>query len=472
MSGVRFGQRSGRLQWWVAGAFLLTTAWTVRPLPAQTPLPSSIAVEPGTSPPPASAPDSGIVQTSCPGCATTADLPPMSAGDTRGGCGCGCGPCKGCGCIPGQPKCYCECCCDPQTPWGRFLAGVYNCICCPDPCYEPRWNALADNAFFQEAARPVTQMKLKWDSGFNFKDPDRAEFFWARERTNPNQLQPANCPRFGIGKGPTGIARSLDYEELTLYTEAAQGGFGLFFEVPYVHIDPETGAANAGLMPPTANKFQAGLPLPGVAGMANANLCPQSGFSDMVIGTKSMILDCDCIQITFQFKTWIPVGDFTKGLGTGHVSLEPSLIFGIPIDRDWYLQMQLAYWIPIGGDQQYESDVFHFHLALNRTLWCPCPGLKLIGTIEGNEWSVCYGSYTDPENLIIDPNAMVNGAANPNAGRPAPFAHTGAATIFSIGPGVRFVICDKIDFGVGTAFAVTGQHWAEELIRAEFRWRF
>ena len=35
---------------------------------------------------------------------------------------------------------------------GRFLNDVYNCICCPDPCYEPHWTALADSAFFVDAA--------------------------------------------------------------------------------------------------------------------------------------------------------------------------------------------------------------------------------------------------------------------------------------------------------------------------------
>jgi hypothetical protein len=44
--------------------------------------------------------------------------------------------------------------------------------------------------------------------------------------------------------------------------------------------------------------------------------------------------------------------------------------------------------------------------------------------------------------------------------------------MFSAGPGIRFVVCDKIDLGVGSAFSLTGDHWAEELVRAEFRWRF
>jgi len=42
----------------------------------------------------------------------------------------------------------------------------------------------------------------------------------------------------------------------------------------------------------------------------------------------------------------------------------------------------------------------------------------------------------------------------------------------SAGPGIRMFICDTIDLGVGTQFALTGTHWDEELVRAEFRWRF
>jgi hypothetical protein len=44
--------------------------------------------------------------------------------------------------------------------------------------------------------------------------------------------------------------------------------------------------------------------------------------------------------------------------------------------------------------------------------------------------------------------------------------------MFGAGPGLRFFVCDKSDIGVGTQFVVTQDHWADELVRAEFRWRF
>src|SRR4051812_31999031 len=97
-------------------------------------------------------------------------------------------------------------------------------------------------------------------------------------------------------------------------------------------------------------------------------------------------------------------------------------------------------------------------------LWSPCPGLKLVGTAELNHWIVCEGAYTEPNFLIVPPP--------PNRQMLTPVAQPGGASILSMGPGIRFVVCDKIDIGVGTAFAVTGDHWAEEQVRVDFRWRF
>src|SRR5438067_490714 len=134
--------------------------------------------------------------------------------------------------------------------------------------HERQANAVADQAFFLDAARPVTQMKLRWDTSRDIKEPDRAEFIWARERTNPNQLEPANnpCARHGVGKGPNCIARYLNSETLSMYMEAGLGGFSGFIETPYEHIDPEPGIAE-GIKNGT---------------LGNGPCCPASGFGDLI----------------------------------------------------------------------------------------------------------------------------------------------------------------------------------------------
>jgi hypothetical protein len=168
------------------------------------------------------------------------------------------------------------------------------------------------------------------------------------------------------------------------------------------------------------------------------------------VGTKSLLLDCELMQITFQFRTFIPTGLAGKGLGAGHVSLEPSLLMAVKLAPHTYFQSQAAYLIPLSGDDDFAGDVFHYHLSLNHVLWQPLRGVQIIGTAEFNGWSVLDGSYTAAD------------------GRP----HDARGSILSAGPGIRLVICDKIDFGVGSAFAITSDKWADQSYRAEFRWRF
>ena len=322
------------------------------------------------------------------------------------------GGCEACGtppCVPGHHACLP---CESKTRIGRFGCILYEEICCPDPCYEGRWLPLANAAFFVDGARPVTQTKLRFDSGINMTQPDRGEYFWARADGN--------------GKGPaptapfTGELR-LNYYDLVNYTEAATGRFSMFVETPYRSVYPEVAPHAA-------------------------------GFSDMNIGTKTLLFDSELFQITFQFRTYIPVGVPSSGLGNGHASLEPSMLWAVNLARETYWQGKIAEWIPLGGDPNYSGAILHYHSSLNRTLWYMNPAVPIIGTMEFNGWSFQHGSYTDP---------YLGGL----------FQASGT-TYASAGAGVRWVFCDKIDFGVAFAQAITHNHFASQLIRSEFRWRF
>src|SRR5262249_4680068 len=146
--------------------------------------------------------------------------------------------------------------------------------------------------------------------------------------------------------GLPGIPRNIDVHELSAVMEVGTKKFSVAVTVPYRHLDP-----NDPLIP--------------------ADLASQSGFVDMSIATKSVLLDCDLLLLTFGFKTWIPTGSPTQGLGVGHVSLEPSLIAALKLTPSTYLQGQLAYWIPIAGDRTYQGNIFHAHASLNQVLWRP-----------------------------------------------------------------------------------------------------
>ena len=180
---------------------------------------------------------------------------------------------------------------------------------------------------------------------------------------------------------------ALNYAQLYLYTEMAGEHGSFFIEIPYRSWSAYTGGGAA-------------------------------GFSDLNVGTKSVLLDSEFLLLTFQFKTYIPTGDAGAGLGTGHVSLEPTLLSALKLTPEAYLQSQLSEWIPIGGDTHYQGSILHYHFSFNQDLYRIAPSAPIIGTLEFNGWSFQGGEYTDP----------VSGTKG-----------AGHDSYFSIGPGLRMV---------------------------------
>lgn len=294
----------------------------------------------------------------------------------------------------------------------RLCAGIYQGICCNDPCYEGVWLPIADAAFFTTAVRPVTQLKLRWNGGYNVILPDRAEYFWARAD--------------GLGRGPQPApgflgAERLRYQEAHAYLETAISTFSVFIDAPYRSQDAVD--ANAG-----------------------------SGFGDLAAGFKTLLFDCELLQIAGQLRFDTPTGNAGKGLGTRHLSIEPSLLAGLRLAPQTYLQMQVSEWIPVDGDRAYAGSILHYHTSLNHTLVQILPDVPLIGTAEFSGYSFQDGAYTDP---TLGPLQPANNA-----------------TYLYAGGGLRLFIRRSVDFGLGIQNALTRQHLEGTLYRAEFRWRF
>jgi hypothetical protein len=356
--------------------------------------------------------DSAVVPAGCSSCG--GNLPaPYITGGAVGGCGGG-GPCAcsddtcgSCNCKPGKSDlCKCAAGCSDSF-LGRLGGGFIECLCCPDPCYEGVWNYAANAAFFQDTVRPQTYTRIRWDSGHDLAHPERGEYFWAK----PGALG---------GRGPQAIETGVNYDELSLYQEVAAGNFAFFVNVPYRGVDPDINGGH-------------------------------SNFSDVDLGTKSLLVDCELWQLAFQFRVYIPSGNSRNGIGTGHTSLEPSLLTSIKLMQDTYLQGQLAYWIPVGGDQDFEGAAWRYGVSLNRQ-WFKSGPYALISTAEFNGITFTDGAVAD---LAL------------NTGRP-----TAGDTIITLGGGMRLVICDKYDIGFGSDFAVSSNRFADQLYRTEFRIRW
>jgi hypothetical protein len=356
---------------------------------------------------------SGVVQASCSSCSSGLGL-----GSHGGGSGC-----DSCGgrlpCYPGRkPFCGedgCHVPPPPETCLGRFLHGLYECLCCPDPCYEGKWTPITDSAFHVPAARPVTQQRLRWNVGLDVMLPDRAEFFWARADGGPGAKGPPPPPG-------ANVINRFRFNDIIYSFEAAAGMASVITEMPYRSMD----------LPAPSPHF--------------------AGFGDIKVGLKTMLFDCELLQVSMQMLTYTPSGSPSKGLGVGHVSLEPSLLVGLRLGHDTHFQHQLAEWIPLGGDPDYSGAILHTHSSLNHVLYRCRPDVLLIGTAELNTWSFQDGAYTDP---VLGPYQGASGT-----------------TYFTMGPGLRLFICDRIDFGFAASYALNTPHFWAQFYSTEFRWRF
>jgi hypothetical protein len=265
------------------------------------------------------------------------------------------------------------------------------------------WVPEANAAFFQDPVRPITMTRLRWDHGEHYGFPDSAEFFWAKIGTKKSGI-------------PTAFA---NYNQLSFYQEIAAKGFSVFVEVPYANVYDSNGFSN-------------------------------SGIGDMNVGVKSLLFDREILQVSFQFRTYIPTGNFSNGLGTGHVSMEPSLLTSCKLGQATYLQTQISEWIPIAGTGGFAGSVFGYHASLNHCLcnWDHC--FRLVGTAEVNGYSF-RGSFTQLDGTV----QSLNGGSYAN-----------------IGPGLRATICDHCDIGIGIGFGIGNGHGPDQIYRTELRLRY
>jgi len=213
--------------------------------------------------------------------------------------------------------------------------------------------------------------------------------------------------------GGPGAGGNIFYHDLVIHTETAIDRFSVFVVTPFRFITT----------PPFG-----------------------SPFGDMSVGTKTLLVDSELLLASFQMTTFIPTGIAAFGTGTGKVSLEPALLSTLKLFPETFLQSSIANRIPL-FDTTFSGNVLHYHFSLNHTLAAPLVDTRVIGSLE-------FGGYS-----------FLNGQVSPGAA-------DARTTYFALGPGFRIVGGNKIDLGIGMQFSVTNLHFAQQLYRTEFRWRF
>jgi len=329
------------------------------------------------------------------------------------------------------------------------------------------WNASAQTAQRSKPSKPVrdvkmpsiegsmvgyvdnaiigSQIRIRFDAAFNDPFPDRAEFFYAK----------CSCYRLLGGAGPPlslaadpnasgpgpGIPTTINYQQLYMQAEYAPvSRFSVFTQVPIRWLQPQ------GFKPTPFAPFG-----------------NQSGLSDVQAGFKVAALVSSSHELTFQFRAYFPSGDSSKGLGTNHYSVEPSLLYYQKLSSRWAVEGQLTYWHPIGGSagvpvgnsEGYAGDIVTFGIGpsyrlINRENFRLAPVVELVA------WKVLGGFETASGHIDLDTAA----------------AEVSNINIVNIKAGARASFGRHNSIYAGFGRALTYSDWYRDLFRMEYRYSF
>jgi hypothetical protein len=275
-----------------------------------------------------------------------------------------------------------------------------------------------------------SKIRVRFESGLHNREPDRAEFFYGKCGCyrDLNVNDPGYDPD-ASGPAP-GIATDLNFQQVYVLAEyAATDRFSAFAELPLRWLQPKT---------------------PGVFGS-------QSGLSDLRAGVKFGIATTEEMSLTAQVKTFLASGDSRQGLGTGHASIEPGLLYHRNLSDRATIATQLALWIPFGGsdgvprtvDDKFAGRVLSYGIGPSVDLYST-ENLSFGPVVELVGWRVLGGYQT-------------------NGGNPSEADGTNIVNL-KFGARANWVNGSSIYAGYG--LALTDEDWYNDIFRFEYRLSF
>ena len=273
-----------------------------------------------------------------------------------------------------------------------------------------------------------SKIRVRFEMGLHNRVPDRAEFFYAKCGCyrDLNVNDPAYDPD-AAGPGP-GIVTDLNFQQLYVLAEyAATDRFSAFAELPIRWLQPQT---------------------PGAFGN-------QSGVSDLRAGVKFGVAATEEMSLTAQVKTFLTSGDSRSGLGTGHASIEPGLLYHRDLSERAAIATQLALWIPFGGSN-----------GVPRTV---------DGKFAGSVLSYGIGPSVDvysTENLSFAPVVELVGWRVLNGYQTAAPADAGGTNIVNLKFGARASWANGTSIYGGYGVSLTESDWYNDIVRFEYRLSF
>ena len=161
------------------------------------------------------------------------------------------------------------------------------------------------------------------------------------------------------------------------------------------------------------------------------------------------------MSLTAQVKMFLSTGDSRQGLGTGHASIEPGLLYHRNLSDRAAIATQFSLWLPFGGsngvptsvDDKFAGNVLSYGFGPSYELFSTervqfAPVVELVG------WHVLGGFQT---------------TAVPDAG---------GTNIVNLKFGARATWTNGGSIYAGYGRALTDAAWYEDIFRFEYRLSF
>jgi hypothetical protein len=259
-----------------------------------------------------------------------------------------------------------------------------------------------------DPAIPGTYFRLRYDAAYDFPTPNRGEFFYARSGSPGLPLPETR----------------IDYQELSGHVEYAPWEqFSVFVNVPFRFLNP----------------------------VVNEN---HTGLSDVDAGCKYAFLWDPDLVLTGQLRVYAPSGDVSRGLGTGHASIEPALLNYARWTERLATEAELRYWTAVGGTEGFAGSLVRYGIGVEYQVyktenWIVAPVAELVG------WTFLSGA----SGSLLSTGEVIS---TPAAGD----------TIVNAKLGVRFKLRDFGSVYAGYGRCLTGDSFYRDVLRLEWRVQF
>ena len=311
------------------------------------------------------------------------------------------------------------------------------------PVGDGGWHPIdGSNVGYIDNAIVDSEVVVRFENEIQNLTPDLAEFLFPH----------CNCAatsNLGPGTGPPGLAANVNTQLLHIYGQyAVNRHLSLFAEIPVRWIQPKDP-----ILSPPGQSFVS-----------------QHGLGDVMAGFKFAVIASPERYVTFELQTFFPSGDSSKGLGTNHYGLQPSLLYYQKLSNRLTIESELAELHPIGGTPGFAGDVLTYGLGPSYTLFRG-KGLEFSPLVEFIGWRVLNGMVTNAPQPRVGP---VNCGSDSNSSNDPknPVPCSAVSNIINLKGGARVALGNHNSVYLGYGRALTGLYWYLRVFRIEYRYTF